>query len=100
MEENRNILADMLDAIGVEVQTAESGSQALAQMHQELPDIVFMDIWMPGMDDIRVRTRAPALPGGAGAAGARSLGRRKTTPASLRRLGANKHIYYTAIESR
>ena len=45
---NRDILAQMLDRIGAEVETAESGEEALEQVRQRRPDIVFMDIRMPG----------------------------------------------------
>jgi DNA-binding response OmpR family regulator len=37
---------------GYEVRTAESGKEALAQISQERPDLVIMDISMPGMDGI------------------------------------------------
>ena len=37
---------------GYEVQTAGSGKEALAQIGQARPDLVIMDISMPGMDGI------------------------------------------------
>ena len=50
--ENRDILAQFLGRIGVDVQVAESGAQALERVAETVPDIVFMDIMMPGMSGI------------------------------------------------
>ena len=47
---NRDILSQMLDEIGVNVETAENGEQALALVGKQMPDIVFLDIRMPVMD--------------------------------------------------
>ncbi|ETX04840.1 MAG: hypothetical protein ETSY2_26505 [Candidatus Entotheonella gemina] len=52
VQANRDILAQMLQDIGVEVETAESGAQALAQMRNAVPDIVLLDIRMPVMDGV------------------------------------------------
>ncbi|MBT4503662.1 MAG: response regulator [Gemmatimonadetes bacterium] len=49
-EANRDILAQMLTRIGVQVETAENGAQALEQIRQRMPDILFLDIRMPVMD--------------------------------------------------
>ena len=54
---NRDILALMLGAIGAQVALAESGPQALEKARQQRPDIVFMDIRMPGMDGVETRRR-------------------------------------------
>jgi CheY-like chemotaxis protein len=50
VEENRDLLSRLLQGLGVEVEVAENGQQALDQMESFLPDIVFMDIRMPVMD--------------------------------------------------
>ncbi len=47
--DNRDVLARMLDKLGVEVSVANDGAHALAVMRQSLPDIVFMDMRMPLM---------------------------------------------------
>ena len=39
---NQDILSQMLAEIGVKVQTAENGEQALALVGKQMPDIVFM----------------------------------------------------------
>ncbi len=50
--ENRKVLADMLTAVGAEIQTAADGLLAIAALRDQIPDIVFMDIWMPEMDGL------------------------------------------------
>ena len=45
--ENREILSHMLVELGVEVEVAEHGQEALDRMEVSLPDIVFLDIRMP-----------------------------------------------------
>ncbi len=50
VETNRDILTQMLDNIGVTVQTASSGFEAIDIVRQSKPDIIFLDIRMPEMD--------------------------------------------------
>jgi predicted ATPase/signal transduction histidine kinase/CheY-like chemotaxis protein len=50
--DNRAVLADMLQDIGVDIDTAEDGRQALEHVTVDRPDIVFMDIRMPNMDGV------------------------------------------------
>jgi len=52
--DNRVVLAHMLRAIGVDVETVENGQQALEYIATYCPDIVFMDIWMPRLDGVSV----------------------------------------------
>jgi len=52
IQENRDVLASMLRAIGCEVTTAENGKQAIECARAIRPDIIFMDIWMAGMNGI------------------------------------------------
>jgi CheY-like chemotaxis protein len=48
----RDILKRYLDTAQVEVLTAECGAEALEIIHQELPDLIIMDRYMPGMDGL------------------------------------------------
>ena len=48
--DNRNVLAALLERHGLSVSQAEDGIDALEQLATTEPDIVFMDIRMPGMD--------------------------------------------------
>ena len=55
--ENREVLAQTLERIGVRVRQAASGEEALALLREEGVDIVFMDIRMPGMNGIETKQR-------------------------------------------
>jgi signal transduction histidine kinase/DNA-binding NarL/FixJ family response regulator len=57
VQENRAVLAGTLEGIGVEVALASSGPEALGAMSRELPDIVFLDIRMPGMSGLEAARR-------------------------------------------
>jgi CheY-like chemotaxis protein len=46
----RQLVAEFLEAAGHRVQTAPNGHEALAQMRRECPDLVVLDLEMPGMD--------------------------------------------------
>ena len=62
---NRLVFAKMLDGIEVDLSFAEDGEQAVEAFRTTKPDLLFMDISMPGMDG-RSATRAiRQLPGGA-----------------------------------
>ena len=50
VETNRDILAQMLESVGVTIRTAAGGREALEKVRQATPDIVFMDIRMPDLD--------------------------------------------------
>ncbi len=48
----RGLVREILEDEGYEVATAESGSEARALLHARQPDLVLLDIWMPGEDGI------------------------------------------------
>jgi two-component system nitrogen regulation response regulator NtrX len=53
-------LGAILKDEGYEVLTAESGEQALKIIEEELPSLVLLDIWLPGIDGIEVLKRIKA----------------------------------------
>lgn len=50
----RNILQDILNDEGYQVSTAENADQARRSFTEANPDLVLLDIWMPGEDGISV----------------------------------------------
>src|SRR5262249_50357695 len=53
-ESNRDMLSRRLQRNGFEVALAEDGPEALAAIEQQAPDIVLLDIRMPGMSGMDV----------------------------------------------
>jgi len=64
-ESIRISLGGILEDEGYQVLNAENGADALDLIREEVPDLVLLDIWMPGMDGIqtldRVRNLFPDL---------------------------------------
>ena len=56
-EPNRLLLRDLLEARGYEVTEATSGQEALEAVAARLPDVVLLDVSMPGMDGFEVTRR-------------------------------------------
>jgi two-component system nitrogen regulation response regulator NtrX len=48
----RTSLIGILEDEGYQVVTAASGVEALEKLREDLPDLVLLDIWMPGMDGL------------------------------------------------
>lgn len=63
VEDNREVLSQLLESVGIQTMQADNGSEALECLAQEIFDIVFMDIRMPvmnGMDALKaIRERWP-----------------------------------------
>jgi len=61
----RRMLERSLKAEGFEVQSAPDGGTALAAAERDLPDLVVLDVSMPGLDGLAVarRLRAKGMPG-------------------------------------
>ena len=53
---NRRLLEVMLGSEGFQLQTAASGEEALALVAREPPDLILLDVMMPGMDGYAVAT--------------------------------------------
>jgi class 3 adenylate cyclase/CheY-like chemotaxis protein len=51
---NVKLLSDLLQVKGYATVTAESGQQALAQLAAEKPDLILLDVMMPGMSGYEV----------------------------------------------
>lgn len=57
VDDNRNnleLLSDILKMEGYYVRTARNGETALKEVYQEMPDLILLDIMMPGIDGYRV----------------------------------------------
>lgn len=46
---------------GFRVKLAETGEKALEQIRREIPDVVMLDIWMPGRDGLQILSEIKAL---------------------------------------
>ncbi|HET6329039.1 MAG TPA: ATP-binding protein [Planctomycetaceae bacterium] len=57
MEPSAMTLAQLLRAVGQDAWTANDGPTAIESVRENKPDIVFLDIAMPGMDGIEVARR-------------------------------------------
>ena len=60
VEDNLEILGDLLTFDGYNVQTALSGQEALEKVQESHPDLILLDILMPGMDGFEVCTALKA----------------------------------------
>ncbi|NOR04841.1 MAG: response regulator, partial [Deltaproteobacteria bacterium] len=47
-------VTDILEDEGFDVQTSPDGETSLKIMGEDLPDLVLLDVWMPGMDGLEV----------------------------------------------
>ncbi len=61
-EDNRKIMNDLLSSAGYEVIEAVTGEEALRVVEAERPDLILMDIQLPGLDGLEVTHRIKANP--------------------------------------
>jgi PAS domain S-box-containing protein len=59
---NRQMLQDILEIIGYQVETAEDGEMAMQRAESQSPDLILMDIQMPKMDGFQVMQRLRTNP--------------------------------------
>src|SRR5579859_3141075 len=63
-ETNRALVEAFLSDLDCRLQSAEDGPSALAAIDKEMPDLVLLDVQMPGMDGYEVCRRVKARPRG------------------------------------
>src|SRR5437868_12292718 len=63
--QNREVAEGHLVGAGYTAVQADSGARALAIIAEARPDLVLLDVLMPGMDGFETCRRIRALPGGA-----------------------------------
>lgn len=61
---NRHVLRELLTPLGFHLTEAADGTAALALATRTPPDLVFLDLRMPGMDGLELAQRLRALPDG------------------------------------
>ncbi len=61
---NRDLLAALLRQVGFEIQEAADGQQAVEQFKEWRPDVILMDMSMPGMDGKQATRIIKAMPHG------------------------------------
>jgi len=57
----RTSLTGILEDEGYQVTTASSGVEAIESIHQDIPDLVLLDIWMPGLDGLETLEKLKIL---------------------------------------
>jgi signal transduction histidine kinase/DNA-binding response OmpR family regulator len=62
-DENRQLLRQMLEPVGLDVELASNGEEALAQAQAHAPDLVVMDLRMPGVNGFGAAAQIRALAG-------------------------------------
>jgi len=62
VSDNRNMLRSLLEPLGFGIQEVDSGEACLSLVQQWLPDLILLDLRMPGIDGLETVRRLRALP--------------------------------------
>lgn len=62
VSDNRNMLRSLLESIGFGIQEVDSGEACLSLVRQWRPDLILLDLRMPGIDGLETVRRLRALP--------------------------------------
>ena len=61
-EDNRRIMRDLLSSVGYEVIEAVTGEEGVAAAETHRPDLILMDIQLPGLDGYEATRQIKANP--------------------------------------
>jgi len=61
-EDNRRIVRDMLRHAGYQTDEATTGESAIASVNEQAPDLILMDVQLPGLDGYATTRRIKSDP--------------------------------------